>query len=137
MRYLGRLFIKRTVSLIFAYSSGAKRSYFYRSQNALASVPQIISYQGRLTNSSGTPSGATVAQPIFFKFSIWDNQVVGSGSKLAWVRRLETTSTVTSGVFNVNIGDTAAGYRTLSIMILIRIRMFFAARSFCNYWWYV
>lgn len=78
--------------------------------HALAGVPNIISYQGRLTNSAGVLLGGagTLYQ---FKFSIWDSATVGAGVKL-WPAGAPGTSTiqVVDGVFNVNIGDTANGY---------------------------
>jgi hypothetical protein len=47
----------------------------------------------------------------YFKFSIWNNPTVGSGSKL-WPSGSPgiATSTVSDGVFNVNIGDTTNGF---------------------------
>ncbi|MEK7585130.1 MAG: hypothetical protein AAB455_01265, partial [Patescibacteria group bacterium] len=47
----------------------------------------------------------------YFKFSIWDNATVASGSRL-WPSSApnSTSATVREGVFNVNIGDTANGY---------------------------
>ncbi len=78
---------------------------------ATAGVPTIMAYQGRLTDSSGVALGSSGGTSYYFKFSIWDNTTVGSGSKL-WPTGSPGTSTVTvtSGVFNVNIGDTGAGY---------------------------
>ncbi|HRH25528.1 MAG TPA: hypothetical protein PLD99_01045, partial [Parcubacteria group bacterium] len=74
-------------------------------------APSIISYQGRLADSGGNLLGSTSGTTYYFKFSIWDNQTVGSGSRV-WPVALPgvTTSTVRSGVFNVNIGDTTNGY---------------------------
>lgn len=48
----------------------------------------------------------------YFKFSIWDNATVGSGTQL-WPSAADPTAveaTVREGVFNVNIGDTDNGY---------------------------
>lgn len=74
-----------------------------------AGVPLIFSYQGRLTNSSGSLLTGT----YYFKFSIWDNPTSNpsTGNKL-WPsgNPTEVSATVTSGVFNVNIGDTDNGY---------------------------
>ncbi|MBI4050151.1 MAG: hypothetical protein HY398_01745, partial [Candidatus Doudnabacteria bacterium] len=70
---------------------------------ATTGVPEIISYQGRLTDSSGSLLTGT----YYFKFSIWTNATVGSGTKL-WPSSstgATTTLTVTEGVFNVSIGS--------------------------------
>ncbi|MSU45296.1 MAG: hypothetical protein EXS47_01570, partial [Candidatus Zambryskibacteria bacterium] len=78
--------------------------------SAATGVPTILSYQGRLTNASGDLVGGA-GTSYYFKFSIWDNSVVLSGTKL-WPTNAPTsfTSTVRQGVFNVNIGDTANSY---------------------------
>ena len=76
-------------------------------------VPRILSYQGRLADSSGTLLGSSSGTTFYFKFSIWDNATVGSGTQL-WPASAPTSvsANVISGVFNVNIGDTANGYPT-------------------------
>lgn len=73
-------------------------------------TPTILSYQGRLANANGDLLGGS-GTTYYFKFSIWDNSAVGSGSRL-WPSSapIATTATVRQGVFNVNIGDTASGY---------------------------
>ncbi|HYC79451.1 MAG TPA: hypothetical protein VEC17_00300, partial [Candidatus Binatia bacterium] len=79
-------------------------------QMAQAAVPNIISYQGRLTDASGNLLGGAGTN-YYFKFSIWDNATVGNGTKL-WPTGApnEVALSVRQGVFNVNIGDTANGY---------------------------
>ncbi|HEY4479269.1 MAG TPA: hypothetical protein VI981_02855, partial [Candidatus Paceibacterota bacterium] len=75
-----------------------------------AGTPSILSVQGRLADASGNLLGGT-GTTYYFQFSIWDNATVGSGSRLWPVASPATTTTVVqSGVFNVNIGDTANGY---------------------------
>ncbi|MFA6475805.1 MAG: tail fiber domain-containing protein [Candidatus Paceibacterota bacterium] len=84
--------------------------FVFSSASAATGVPQIMSYQGRLANSAGDLVGGTGA--IYsFKFSLWDNATVGSGSRV-WPATSPTafTSTVRQGLFNVNIGDTDNGY---------------------------
>jgi len=73
-------------------------------------VPSTLSYQGRLTDSTGNLLGNT-GTPYFFKFSFWDNPVVGSGSKVWPLSNPSPVSLVVKqGVFNVNIGDIDSGY---------------------------
>lgn len=81
---------------------------FYNIAFSTVGAPQIISYQGRLANSSGDLLTGT----YYFRFSIWDSSTVGTGSQLwpAVIIPGTATTTVTSGVFNINIGDTANNY---------------------------
>ncbi len=74
-------------------------------------VPTIMSYQGRLADSSGNLVGSSSGTTYYFKFSIWNNATVGSGSQL-WPSASPSSfsTTVRQGVFNANIGDTASGY---------------------------
>ncbi len=74
-----------------------------------AGPPSILSYQGRLTNASGSLLGGSSGTTYYFKFSLWS--AVTSGTKL-WPTSDPTSYgvTVREGVFNVNIGDTANGY---------------------------
>ena len=72
--------------------------------------PQIFTYQGRLTDSGGNLLGGS-GTSYYFKFSIWNNATVGSGTRL-WPSTVPatTTATVRQGVFTVNIGDITNGY---------------------------
>jgi len=92
--------------LIFSILFG----YFPIALFADSGVPTILSYQGRLTSSSGDLLGGS-GTTYYFKFSIWDNTTVGSGTKL-WPAGSPTsfTSTVRQGGFNINIGDTVNGF---------------------------
>ncbi|MDP3975190.1 MAG: hypothetical protein Q8P88_02825, partial [Candidatus Jorgensenbacteria bacterium] len=86
--------------------------FFIPHAAAVTGVPKIISYQGRLANASGDLLGGS-GTSYYFKFSIWNSPTSSpvTGSQL-WPSASSsvTTSTVTSGVFNVAIGDTANGY---------------------------
>ena len=76
-------------------------------------VPTIFSYQGRLTNASGSLLGSSSGTTYYFKFSIWDVATEGNSAiNRLWPSTAPTAvgATVRSGVFNVNIGDTASGY---------------------------
>jgi hypothetical protein len=75
---------------------------------AAVNPPKILSYQGRLANSSGDLLGGS-GTTYYFKFSIWNTS--SSGTRV-WPTNAPqvTTATVRQGVFTVNIGDTAAGY---------------------------
>ncbi|MDO8466519.1 MAG: hypothetical protein Q7S83_00005, partial [bacterium] len=76
---------------------------------AVAGVPRIIGYQGRLSDSAGTLLGSSSGTTYYFKFSIYDAST--SGAKV-WPSSAPSSfaATVTSGVFNVNIGDTDSGF---------------------------
>ncbi|MEK7627918.1 MAG: hypothetical protein AAB421_00660 [Patescibacteria group bacterium] len=73
-------------------------------------MPTILSFQGRLTDSSGNLLGGS-GTGYYFKFSIWDSPTVGSGNRL-WPTSApgSVTTTVRQGVFTVNVGDTANGF---------------------------
>ncbi|MBI4050544.1 MAG: hypothetical protein HY396_01020, partial [Candidatus Doudnabacteria bacterium] len=81
---------------------------------AATGVPEIISYQGRLTNSSGALLGGS-GTDFVFRFSIWNNPTVPLGLQL-WPSGTpgNATTTVVEGVFNVNIGDTSSGTDALT-----------------------
>lgn len=79
--------------------------------HAASGVPTILSYQGRLADSNGDLIGSSSGTTRYFKFSIWDNPTVLSGSQL-WPSSGPTSYAITvrQGVFNADIGDTGAGY---------------------------
>lgn len=86
----------------FLYLSLAGRIFDSRPVESAAGVPQLLSFQGRLTDSSGNPLGGT-ATVYCFRYSIYD--AVSSGSKL-WPSGTPTdsTTTVVDGIFNDQIG---------------------------------
>src|ERR1700756_4330766 len=66
-----------------------------------AGVPSIISYQGRLTDSSGNLLGSSSGTTYYFKFSIWDSPTVGTGTQLWPTTAHSVPETVRQGLFNV------------------------------------
>lgn len=70
---------------------------------AAAGTPMQLSYEGRLTDSSGNALGGT-GQPYCYRFSIYDS--ASAGNKL-WPggTPTQTISTTTDGVFNAVIGQ--------------------------------
>jgi hypothetical protein len=110
---LKKILYKKIVStgtaLLFLLAGGANFAVPTVPTNA-AAVPTTLSYQGRLSNTAGDLLGGS-GTTYYFKFSIWNNPTVLSGSQL-WPSASPTltSATVRQGVFNVNIGDTGAGY---------------------------
>ena len=99
-----RVFVSVVLIISFVFGSLPQTVF------AANGTPNILSYQGRLTNSSGDLVGGS-GTSYYFKFSIWDSSTVLSGNKL-WPTAAPTSfsTTVRQGVFNVNIGDTDNGY---------------------------
>ncbi|OGZ31522.1 MAG: hypothetical protein A3H02_02325 [Candidatus Niyogibacteria bacterium RIFCSPLOWO2_12_FULL_41_13] len=102
-----KLFFKKIGLLFLVLNLFAFVSF---SAYASSGAPAIISYQGRLTDSGGNLLGGS-GTTYYFKFSIWDNATVDSGTRL-WPSSAPSSFAINvrQGVFNANIGDTAAGY---------------------------
>jgi hypothetical protein len=65
---------------------------------ALASVPQLMNYQGRLTNGSGTPIASTT---LTVAFSIYE---APAGGTVRWADTLNVT-TDANGMFSILLGS--------------------------------
>ncbi|HTP57010.1 MAG TPA: hypothetical protein VMJ72_01885, partial [Candidatus Paceibacterota bacterium] len=98
--------------IIVIFVSGNDR--FVRTAHAAA--PEILSFQGRLTDASGNLVGGNGTN-YYFKFAIfnapsggtqlWPSAPIGSSATI--------TAKVTQGVFNVLIGDTTAGFEAMNL----------------------
>jgi microcystin-dependent protein len=90
--------MKRGLILLFAL---AALTGFFGAQGAYAGVPQMINYQGTLTNSAGTP----VPNGNYnIEFKIYD---VASGGAALWSEKWDTTTSqipVVGGIFNAMLG---------------------------------
>lgn len=79
------------------------QNFLLEKVKAAAGVSNYLSYQGRLTDTSGNPLGGA-GTSYCFSFSIFD---ASSGGAKVWPTGATTTSvlTVTNGVFNASVGD--------------------------------
>ena len=106
--------VRRRVEILFSLSLITSVLFTTLAPTLLraASVPSILSYQGRLTNDSGDLLGGS-GTTYYFKFSIWDVATGGSaGTNRLWPSSDPDSfsTTVRQGVFTVNIGDTANSF---------------------------
>jgi hypothetical protein len=90
----------------FVYMSLAAHIIWPAQSRAAAGVASVLSYQGRLMDTSGNPLGGT-GEPYCFRFSIYDAET--AGTKL-WPAGTPATTmaTTTDGVFNALIGQADA-----------------------------
>jgi len=103
----GQLAIILVFSFVFAPIFG-----LIYSTPAYAGVPMLLSFQGRLTNASGSLLGSSGTN-YYFKFDIYPS--LTGGSSLWSSGATAITIKVTQGVFNTLLGDTSAGYDVLNL----------------------
>src|SRR3989338_6615309 len=109
---LRRIFVAVLIlQLIFAAPSFllviSHSSFGIPPAHAASGVPPILAFQGRLANANSL----LLSGLYYFKFSLYDT-VTGGTRVWPSAAPSSASSTVTDGVFNVNIGDTGAGYPT-------------------------
>jgi hypothetical protein len=79
------------------------------SVSALATIPQILDYQGFLTDKvTGVPLNASAAAPLSITFNIWDGATGTSSTSVPPANLLYTETqsvTVSNGVFSALIGS--------------------------------
>lgn len=99
---LALIIAAEAVFSFFLYLSLAQHILAPTPAESAAGVPQLMSYQGRLTDSSGNPLGGT-GTVYCFRYSIYD--AASAGNKL-WPAGTptNTTTTVVDGVFADNVG---------------------------------
>jgi hypothetical protein len=112
---VGIIFLEVVFSF-FLYASLAEKVFVVVPASALAPVPDLISYQGMLTNSSGTPLGGSAPGSVYcFQYTIWDTSSTGASSSTdqLWpsvaagnggTNPHNSTTTVINGVFSDQIG---------------------------------
>ena len=96
------IFFLEVVFSFFLYLSLAERVFVITPAGATAGIPELISYQGMLTDSSGNALGGA-GSTYCFRYSIWDS--VSAGNQL-WPSGTpsNSTTTVTDGVFSDQLG---------------------------------
>lgn len=94
--------ILEAVFSFFLYLVIAGKIFAPEPTEAAPGVPQLMSYQGRLTDSSGNPLGGA-GTTYCFRYSIYDS--ISGGNKI-WPSGAPTnsTTTVTDGIFNDKLG---------------------------------
>jgi hypothetical protein len=100
------IIIAEIVLSFFVYVSFAAHILWPESSRAAAGVSSLLSYEGRLMDTSGNPLGGT-GEPYCFRFSIYDAQSAGAKLWPAGTPNV-TVATTTDGVFNALVGQADA-----------------------------
>jgi hypothetical protein len=96
------LFVLEAVFTFFLYLSLAEHIFAPEPVESAMGIPQMLSFQGRLTDSSGNPLGGT-GVVYCFRYSLYD---AASGGTKFWPAGTpaNSTTTVIDGVFSDQIG---------------------------------
>lgn len=100
------IIIAEIVLSFFVYVSFAAHILWPEASRAAAGVSSLLSYEGRLMDTSGNPLGGT-GEPYCFRFSIYDTESAGSKLWPAGTPNV-TVATTTDGVFNALVGQADA-----------------------------
>jgi hypothetical protein len=99
------LVVAEIILSIFVYIALAANIIWPEKTSAVSGIARVLSYEGRLTDSSGNPLGGS-GTPYCFRFSIYDDATVGPPDNKLWPSGTPTgqSITVTDGVFDALIG---------------------------------
>jgi hypothetical protein len=99
------LVVAEVILSIFVYIALAANIIWPEKTSAVSGIARVLSYEGRLTDSSGNPLGGS-GTPYCFRFSIYDDATVGPPDNKLWPSGTPTgqSITVTDGVFDALIG---------------------------------
>jgi hypothetical protein len=109
--FAAAIIVLESVFSFFLYISLAEKVFVVVPAGASITVPDLISYQGLLTSTSGSPLGGTTGAVYCFRYSIWDSPTsIATATDQLWpsggAAPSNSTTTVVSGVFSDQLGRT-------------------------------